>query len=224
MVKQTLKETEYNPTKQKILTCAAEIFLEQGYHGTTTRLIAARANVNNALINYHFRDKETLYLEVARYWANHALRDYPFVRLKDPTVTPEEKIQSFIHHTLLCLFGSDGRGTGFGRLLAREAAVNPSEVILEIISETIAPPTKALSGAIEELCGSLPADKLRIYTTCIVGQTVYLFLSRNFTNELLGLPPIRSEEDIIALSQELTRFSLAALQKLRENEAFPYQT
>ncbi len=54
-------------TKETILVNAAEIFLEHGYHDTTVRMIAQKAGVNQALINYHFGDKEALYLEVIRF-------------------------------------------------------------------------------------------------------------------------------------------------------------
>lgn len=51
-------------TKQALVTAAMEIFGRDGYHATSTREIAARAGVNQALIGYHFGGKEALYLAV----------------------------------------------------------------------------------------------------------------------------------------------------------------
>lgn len=201
-------------TKQKLLICAAEIFMERGYKETTIRMIADRANVNSALISYHFSDKETLYLQVVRYWAADAFATFPLDHLDDPAADPEKKVYSFIYHTLLCLFGPEGSGTGFGRLLAHEALGSPSDMVHMIVSETIGRPTRALTQAIRQITGIDDAELLRNYTACIVGQTVYFYLSRNLTNELLGGPLLQSEMDIRKLSNDIHTFSMAALENL----------
>lgn len=203
-------------TKEKILLHAAEIFSIHGYRGTTIRMIADDAKVNSALINYYYGDKETLYLKVMRHWADDAFRDFPFDLLENPEVAPEEKVRAFIYHTLLALFGPDGKGTGFGRLIAHEAAITPSGMAQEIVFQTIAGPTQALMQTVEAITGNHDSETLRLYTACIVGQTVYFFLSRNLTGELFGAPQIGSEEDIEKLSERIYRFSIAALWQLKE--------
>ncbi len=50
--------------RQQILELATEIFARQGYEGTTTRQIAQRARVNEAIIFRHFPTKEELYWAV----------------------------------------------------------------------------------------------------------------------------------------------------------------
>jgi AcrR family transcriptional regulator len=47
-------------TKMRILAAAARLFDIYGYHGTSVRKIAEEANVNVALISYHFRGKQGL--------------------------------------------------------------------------------------------------------------------------------------------------------------------
>lgn len=44
-------------TKQKLLECSSELFLEYGYYDTTIRLISKRANTNLGLFNYYFNGK-----------------------------------------------------------------------------------------------------------------------------------------------------------------------
>ena len=53
-------------TKDRLLTAAAELFAERGFHRTTVRDIAARARVNVAAGNYHYGSKRALYLAVLR--------------------------------------------------------------------------------------------------------------------------------------------------------------
>lgn len=50
--------------RQQIIDIATDLFAAQGYDGTTTREIATRAAVNEAIIFRHFPSKEELYWEV----------------------------------------------------------------------------------------------------------------------------------------------------------------
>lgn len=50
--------------RRQILERATELFARQGYQGTTTRQIAERAGVNEAIIFRHFPSKEDLYWAV----------------------------------------------------------------------------------------------------------------------------------------------------------------
>ncbi len=51
-------------TKERILIATRELFAEKGFNGTSIRDIASRADVNVAAVNYHFKNKETLYWEI----------------------------------------------------------------------------------------------------------------------------------------------------------------
>jgi AcrR family transcriptional regulator len=51
-------------TRNKIIKAAARIFAEDGYDGASIRSIVAKADVNQAAINYHFGSKEGLYRAV----------------------------------------------------------------------------------------------------------------------------------------------------------------
>ena len=50
--------------RQHLITTALELFAAQGYEGTTTREIAKRSGVTEAIIFRHFPTKEDLYWEV----------------------------------------------------------------------------------------------------------------------------------------------------------------
>lgn len=65
--------------REQILDVATGLFAEQGFRGTTTRLIAERAAVNEALIFRHFPSKEELY------WA--------VIERKIVTSAPRERMQ-----------------------------------------------------------------------------------------------------------------------------------
>ena len=50
-----------DPTRQKILTAALDVFSERGFEGASTREIAARAGVTQPLLHYHFNSKDELW-------------------------------------------------------------------------------------------------------------------------------------------------------------------
>lgn len=54
------RRAPHSEVRKKILRAATDLFLTEGYLATKTRHIAARANVNEALIFYHFKNKQNL--------------------------------------------------------------------------------------------------------------------------------------------------------------------
>ena len=51
-------------TRLKILQVASHLFAKNGFDGTSVRDIAGQAEVNIASINYHFKNKQSLYWEI----------------------------------------------------------------------------------------------------------------------------------------------------------------
>jgi len=50
-----------DPTRERILAAALDLFSERSFEGATTREIAGRAGVTQPLLNYHFRSKDELW-------------------------------------------------------------------------------------------------------------------------------------------------------------------
>src|SRR5271165_7321879 len=48
-------------TRDRILSAALDLFSERSFEGATTREIAARAEVTQPLLNYHFSSKDELW-------------------------------------------------------------------------------------------------------------------------------------------------------------------
>lgn len=53
-------------TRQSIIKAAVHLFAEKGFENASVRDIVTRARVNQAAINYHFKGKDGLYLEVLK--------------------------------------------------------------------------------------------------------------------------------------------------------------
>src|SRR3954452_19147773 len=52
---------QHKDRRQDILTAAMDLFSRKGFRGTTTKDLAAQAEVNEAIIFRHFSTKEELY-------------------------------------------------------------------------------------------------------------------------------------------------------------------
>lgn len=210
------KNMEYMDTKEKILMTASDIFAKHGYKDTTIRMIATEADTNVASINYYFGDKGKLYLEVIKYWSDDAFKEYPFEELEDTSKNPEYRLRTFVYNTLLCLLGSEGKGTGFGRLITWEASHSPSEVVHQVIAESIGKPTQSLFKIVQEITGCDEAQSKK-YAASIIGQTTYFYLSRYLINDLYGIKDVKSKMDIEMITDMIVSFSLHAL----NNETLP---
>lgn len=55
------------PTREKLLTAAAELIAELGWGRVTTRAVAARAGLPHGSVSYHFHGKQELLIEAAMF-------------------------------------------------------------------------------------------------------------------------------------------------------------
>src|SRR5689334_6495275 len=85
-------------TKTRLLEAAGEEFAEKGFEGATVRSICARASANLAAVNYHFGDKEQLYLqavlEAHRCGVELSPDDEFFAG------SPADQLKRYVHHFL----------------------------------------------------------------------------------------------------------------------------
>ncbi|HXG77822.1 MAG TPA: CerR family C-terminal domain-containing protein [Methyloceanibacter sp.] len=118
-------------TRNAILKAAIALFAEHGYDGTSVRAIVAKARVNQAAINYHFKGKEGLYFEVLKVAFEGYLRldNFDPQRLKD--MPREEALRSFVRQQLRPLLARD-QMSRYIRIFAWEN-VRPSKVLANFV-------------------------------------------------------------------------------------------
>lgn len=80
--------------KDLILNATLDLIKDEGFEGVTIRKIAARANVNVALINYHFGSKDKLLNTVIHLLVSSI--KHSFIILDDRTIESRERLKRFL--------------------------------------------------------------------------------------------------------------------------------
>jgi AcrR family transcriptional regulator len=202
--------------KCRILKVAAEVFAEHGFRHGTVREICKRAEVNVASINYYFGDKEKLYIDVVNYWKDVAFEKYPFDCAMDQSKPPEERLRAWIRSILFMMI-YEKESPWFGKLITREAAVEPTRVLDDLVEESIFPAINLLFSIVKQLLGKeFSEESVHLYSASIVGQCVYFYSCRHIVARLFHYEKY-DIEDIEKIAEHITRFSLNAI-KLASNE------
>ena len=194
-------------TRNRLLEAAGEIFAEKGFQAATVREICGRAEANLAAVNYHFGDKQTLYVETVRYAQCCGLQEPPPGPFDG--MTPEEKLREYIHRMLSRLFDLQ-RPSWHTRLLAHEMT-EPCAACLDMIESYVRANFDLLNEILAEL---LPADSTR--TDChlaafsVIGQCLHFKIGRAMMELLVGTEELKTY-DITRLVEHIAQFSLAAL-------------
>src|SRR5436305_12974753 len=87
-----------DPTKARLLEAAGEEFADKGFDAARVRSICRRAGANGAAVNYHFGDKESLYV-AAVLEAHRCGTEMPNEALAREA-TPAGQLRQFIHFFL----------------------------------------------------------------------------------------------------------------------------
>lgn len=201
-------------TRTRILQAAAEIFADIGFEKATVRAICDRASVNVAAINYHFRDKENLYLEVLKHCKSIAFQQYPLGNEAAKSDSPELRLRAFIHFFFSCIL-DQGPASLFGRLVSREY-VEPTFALDMLVENTMRPTFVLLSEVVAELLGQKATEmNIRMCCASVVSQCVFYLFARHALNRLFPNEQFPGDH-LETVIDHVTRFSLAALKELKE--------
>lgn len=209
-----MKHNSKAGARQRIMDAAGEIFARCGYRKATVRDICAKAGVNLAAVNYHFGDKEHLYLETLRNLTAESFQKFPADMGTNRKDKPAVRLRAFIRAFLLRAL-DQGRPSWFGRILAREM-IEPTPILESVMEEIIYPNFLVLSSIVKELLGETDDDEsVRLCAASIVGQCLY-FGNRRSAYAHFNDSEIAPEE-VERITDHITQFSLSALKALSKN-------
>jgi len=201
-----------DPTRDKLLEVAEQVFADRGYQAATIREICVRAGANVAAVNYHFGDKLGLYTEVLQQSIRAAQIDAVRSAL-DKTAPPEEILRAVIRARLQGVCRGDLPAWHL-RILTREMA-QPSPAFQQFISKIGRPIFKRLLELIGGMIGLPPEDeKTRLCAVSVIGQVLAYVTPVPFL--LAVWPGLKmTQEQIERIADHIADFSLAYLYEFR---------
>lgn len=215
MIREETLSQEQIETKQRLIEAAGEIFAQKGFHKATVRTICARARTNGAAVNYHFGNKESLYIAVLEYAYQCSHQKFPHDIGLDGEATPAQRLRAFVRSYLLRIF-DEGRPAWHGKLLASEMS-QPTAALDDLMDKFVRPRTAKLIELAGELLGeTVDSEQVRLCARSIIGQCLFYYNCRPIISRLFPEQDY-SPADIENLADHITQFSLGALHGLRES-------
>jgi AcrR family transcriptional regulator len=205
---------------KSILKAAIELFSEKGFKKTSVREICAKANVNVAAVNYHFKSK----LGVGRAVINYLFEDYEerqeMLFPSDPIETAEEwekRIKDFIYHFILLREKKDQKSYYRSKLIFSELDA-PSELYDELYRVYLEPFQRKLIEYIKMgLPPEAPESKVTLWFMTIISQCI-MFRKKNFDNTALPALDFSENENVRMFADHIAGTVLHSL-KYRKKES-----
>jgi len=201
-------------TRERVLEAAAEVFSQKGFQAATVREICSAAGANLAAVNYHFRDKVSLYHAALEHVLAQGFHEFPFDLGLGPRPTPRDRLRAFVRSFMLRMLSRRGWGQGQNQMILREL-VQQSPVLDHFVERFARPMRDALQSIIRDLLGAGASDEaVRGCTLSVVGQCLHYTYARPIMQRL-GINPVARDEEIERVADHITRFSLGGIQAVR---------
>jgi AcrR family transcriptional regulator len=171
--------------KEQIIEAAIDLFAQKGFEGTSVRDLAAKADVNVAMVNYYFGSKDKLFEAVVEMKAGSARVTLEEL-LKDQTLTSIEKIDRVIDSYIERLFAN----RKFHRVLHQELIMAQRENLQESITTLLIPNSLAIKGIVDEgiARGQFRQVDVTLTIASLIGTINQVLLSKKFCLKLLDKP------------------------------------
>ena len=196
-------------TRGSIIKAAVHLFAEKGFQGASVRDIVVKARVNQAAINYHFKGKDGLYLEVLKTALEKLTEHAGSEPEKLKSLSREEALRSFVYQQLRPLLFRDEMSR-YIRLFAWESA-HPSKIFLKFMATNTG---SYLTTAVDIVRQFLPPDTQKRASLCVaiwlMGQCSIFVRNRElFAHEPFSITTDETFTD--ELTELVTRLAIGGL-------------
>ena len=162
------------PTRQRVLEAALEVFAERGYDGASVRDVCARAGVNGAAVNYHWGAKDKLWLAVCEETGRR------FLEVAKTRVQLDGELHDVADSIVGTMFDTLLENPKLARVLAW-ASLQADSLDFEAAAEPFKPIVELATRFLGRLQrdGRLPADvDLEAAVTLLYGQMLFAFIDQ----------------------------------------------
>ena len=195
-------------TEENILMIAREVFMKNGYDGTSMQMIADAAEINKSLLHYYYRSKEKLFTRIFEKVFNQFIPHVGVIFMSDKPL--EEKINAFVdrymevfmENPLIPIFVMQELSKNPQQLaeLIKEAGINP-DIMIDNISLTLEKENAAIKDP-------------RHFLVNLIGLCVFPFAARPLIQRMLfGNDEEAYHDFLIERKKEVPKFILNAIMK-----------
>jgi len=199
-------------TRERLLQEAEILFAQKGYHAVSVREITDAAGCNLAAVNYHFGNKENLYVEVFRSrWIERATRIRKCFEekiLKSGPPSAESVVRCLAEAFL------EGPLTGEERLLHAQLIVRemikPTKAYSVIFASAMKPFMESIARRLRPFLtpGMSEGDTI-LHVFSVFSMVLYFNFARTAISQLTEIP--YDADFIQAIVSHIVRFSLHGL-------------
>jgi AcrR family transcriptional regulator len=204
-------------TRRQLLTSASEIFALRGFRSATMAEICRKAKANTAAANYHFGNKETLYVESWRFAFEQSLRAYP----PDGGVPDDSPVEVRLRGRILAIMRRIVDPQRHELDIVYKELANPTGLLAGVIQQALEPIFRGLALIIREMLGPEATDQMVLLCLMSIRAQCFgpLMRERRRKKDSSGsLAPVHDPvmEDIETLADHVTQFSLAGIRAVRQ--------
>lgn len=198
-------------TRMRLLITASQIFAKKGFQEATIAEICEQAKTNIASVNYHFRDKENLYLEAWRYAFHQDLAAHPADGGVQADAPAAHRLAGRIRSLMARIADENSH---FFAIINKEMA-HPTRLLTEIMEKEINPQRLTMMAIIRELLAEAANEEAVQYChASIIGQCFHFAKMRHLQNNKLIKFDLSSQLEAEAYTEHVIRFSLAGIEAL----------
>ncbi len=167
----TYLKTKSEKTRDRLLISASRIFAEKGFQESTIAEICEQAETNIASVNYHFRDKETLYLESWHFAFKRELSLYP----PDGGLMESASAEQRLAERIRALINRVADDNSYSFAIINKEMAQPTRLLSDILDKEINPQRLQMLSLLKECLGQTASDEQIHYChTRIMGQCFQL--------------------------------------------------
>lgn len=203
---------ESETTRYRLLATASRIFAEKGYQETTIAEICVHAKTNIASVNYHFRDKESLYLESWRFAFTSELQQYP----PDPGVLGDMSAEQRLATRINSLIQRLTANNAYSFAILHKEMAQPTRLLADILDKEINPQRQQMLALLKECLGqSASEQQIQFCHASIMGQCFQLLRLKHLQTAKNPSHHASELNDIKAFADHVVAFSLAGIAAIR---------
>lgn len=179
-------------TKENILNVTLELIKSEGFEAVTVRKIASLANVNIALVNYHFGSKQKLISEAVKVLLTSFQESFEV--LDDLALSPRERLKMFLLQYVSTI---QQYPELVKRIITQGAVTFESQYEYGIFLKTMG--FHKVQAILQELTGEEDTEKLMMMMTQVFGAVFLptLMLPILQVGANVNLPPLETQLDIL---------------------------